>query len=587
MFALRDYQRQILDDVQAAARKKDFVLVQAPTGAGKTVIFSLLARHYVSRWHFRVLILAHRALLVRQALDKLQVAFPEEKISVAAACASVSSDVDFNGDVVAASPQTLTHHLDELPAFDVVIVDECHRTPPPDTESQYGSIFRAVCDKRAGARIVGFTATPWRLGQGKIYGPENCWWKDLDSRVEMKELQSRGWLAQLKALTCPEVEGDLSEIELSGGDFNEAQLSAFMSRTRQLGSAVRAFQSYASSRRHVAVFCVDIQHARAMAKAFRAAGYGAAALDSERTKEENASSLRDFDEGRLRVLCSVGMLTEGWDSPQCDCMIMCRPTMSPALYVQMTGRGLRTAPGKEDCLLLDLAGNVTRHGSPNRPRLDGIAEESGLGGRRSESRTRSCPWCRKDLPDNYHGAQCPWCRMTLSPALVQDNDQRIMQAVDMDSLESAEDRAEAALKAFWERRGVSEEERERMRRMKMGQPFDTRVRHVGQLKEHLVTSGAAAGTMIRKFVLALDCPGSAEPMFLTVLLDPGAQIGRRTHKFWISALTRAFWEKFATAPVPRSPAEMEERWNEVDIPEYVSVRRARTGFLSLVLNTKK
>ena len=102
-----------------------------------------------------------------------------------------------------------------------------------------------------------------------------------------------------------------------------------------------------------------------------------------------------------------------------------------------------------------------------------------------------------------------------------------------------------------------------------------------------MSSGAAAGTVIRKFSLALDCPGTEEPMFVTMLLDPGAQIGKKTRKFWASALTRAFWEKFAGTTPPRSTAEMAARWNEVAIPERVVVRQRRSGFLSLVLDGEK
>jgi DNA or RNA helicases of superfamily II len=139
-----------------------------------------------------------------------------------------------------------------------------------------------------------------------------------------------------------------------------------MSRPMHVGSAVNALDQYAIDRRHAVVFAVTIAHAEKLLEAF---GDQATIIHSELREDERSQALRDFETGIKRVIINVGILTEGWDSPAVDCIIMCRPTVSAGLYVQMTGRGLRPHPDKKDVLILDLANNCVTHGDPDSPKV--------------------------------------------------------------------------------------------------------------------------------------------------------------------------------------------------------------------------
>ncbi len=353
-------------------RTQQDVLLQAATGAGKTIMFSALARLFVERWHMHVTILAHREQLVRQAADKLTRVWPEGKEQVGIACSSVTSHVDLERHVVIGSPQTLARRVNELPEQQLLIVDECHRLPPRGKRSQYAAVIDRLREYYPDMRMLGVTATPYRLGHGYIYGedcrsPKENWFQTLAFSIGIDDLQDEGYLAPIKGYGC--AEPDLSGVKTSKGEYDLAQLSEAMSQPLHIGSAVEAVKKYGQDRRHIVVFAVTIAHAEALRDAFRGAGFRAGVVHSLMPRDERQQVLSAFDEGGLDVICNVGVLTEGWDCTSVDCMVMCRPTKSTALYVQMVGRGLRTAPGKTDCLLLDLSGNWREHGNPAHPRV--------------------------------------------------------------------------------------------------------------------------------------------------------------------------------------------------------------------------
>lgn len=411
---LRPYQQACLDTTLAEMKINQNVLVQAATGAGKTIFFSALIRHCMQHYRMRIGVVAHREQLVRQARDKLLKVWPEGESQIGLACASVSSTVDLARPVVIGSPQTLANRLGDMPPLHLLIVDECHRLPPMNVESQYGDLINRLRQYYAAMRLIGVTATPYRLGHGYIYGTrcrknaEN-WFDFLAYAVSIKTLQEQGYLVPYYAFEADAP--DLSGVRTSGGEYNLAALGTEMGTEVHLGSAVNAVRDYAADRQHIVVFAVTIEHAEALCKVFRRAGYEAAAVHSKQRQEERLATLDAFDHGRLRIVCNVGVLTEGWDCPTVDCMVMCRPTLSPALYVQMVGRGLRLAEGKTDCLLLDLSGNWRRHGDPNDPIVRwqerGAKKTAGELQQEEEAAGTECPGC-KHLVTN-RAITCPYC----------------------------------------------------------------------------------------------------------------------------------------------------------------------------------
>ena len=407
MFRLRAYQKEALSAVMKAIKTDRNVLVQAATGAGKTILFSALIKRFLkSKKDARVYVLAHREQLIWQARSKLCQVWPECEKDIGLACASTGRKVDVYKPIVIGSPQTLSHGPETLPRADMVIIDECHRLAPANKDSQYRRLIDAMRGNSPEMRLVGVTATPYRLGQGLIYG-EQCkdkganWFDSMCFSIGTELLQEQGYLVPLR-LFAP-VDPDLSEVGTADGDYIVKQLSDTMSKAVHVHSALDAVERHASDRKHIVVFAVSIQHAEILRDSFRETGRKAEAVHSKMPHGERLRILDAFDSGEIEVLCNVGVLTEGWDCKSVDCMVMCRPTKSPALYVQMAGRGLRTCKGKKDCIMLDVSGNWTRHGRPENPDV------------KSKNKTEPIPPQGRRCPEcgyvNKHNAQiCEQCR---------------------------------------------------------------------------------------------------------------------------------------------------------------------------------
>ena len=207
---LRPYQQHAFNAIMTAMQTDRYILCQAATGAGKTILFSAIIRHCMEHFKMRIGILAHREILVRQAQDKLLKVWPEGGDRIGLACSSVSHDVQLWRPVIIGSPQTLANRLDAMPSLNMVIIDEAHRLPPRNEKSQYQKLLFAMEERYPKLRVIGFTATPYRLGHGYVFG-EQCrpgkenWFGDLHCQVSIAELQSGGYLvpcAPARRKTC-------------------------------------------------------------------------------------------------------------------------------------------------------------------------------------------------------------------------------------------------------------------------------------------------------------------------------------------------------------------------------------------------
>jgi superfamily II DNA or RNA helicase len=204
----------------------------------------------------------------------------------------------------------------------------------------------------------------------------------------LNQLIEKGYLASWRAKHAIKGRLDLAGVKTTAGDWNQSELSDLMSNEIHLKSAVEAWEKYGENRQSVLIFGVTIDHAEKLAVVFNEAGYRAAAVHSELKKDLRHQILADFEAGNINFLVNVGVLTEGWDSPRVDEIIMCRPTKSPGLFVQMVGRGSRLYKEKKDVLILDLADNFFRHGDPSAPRVrTQFSKEKG------DAPVKICPEC--------------------------------------------------------------------------------------------------------------------------------------------------------------------------------------------------
>jgi len=373
MTELRPYQQAMVADTRAAfARGARAVLTVAPTGAGKTVFFGYVAANAAARGT-RVLVLAHRRELIRQASRKLEQAGVAHGIIA-------PGHTPTRDAVQVASVQTLGRRIGLVTAPGLIVVDEAHHA----VAGQWATVTAAF----PSARLLGVTATPERLdGRGlgvAAGGPFDA----LVLGPTVADLIAGGFLSPTRVF-APADAPDLSGVRTRGGDYETGALAAAMDTPTIVGCAVEHYARHAAGQPAI-LFSPSVAHAEAMAAAFRAAGWRAAAASGATPTAERDAAIAGLGTGAVQVLCSCDLISEGLDVPAVGCVILMRPTKSLGLYLQQVGRGLRPAPGKQHLVVLDHAGNSIRHGIIEEPRdwsLEGRPK------REKAPPVRQCPEC--------------------------------------------------------------------------------------------------------------------------------------------------------------------------------------------------
>src|SRR5450432_3054168 len=340
---LRPYQREAIAAVLAARRSGvRRMLVCLPTGAGKTVIFSELAR--LARR--QVLVLAHREELLSQAQGKLEQALQGVHV-VAIERAAERAPAD--AKVLVCSIRSL--HEERLAQvirgrdFGLVIYDECHHAAADDNLRVLNQL--GVFDSAWSGTLLGFTATTAR-GDGK--GLDAIFERIVYSRT-LPDLIDDGFLAPLRGFRVSTA-ADLTRLSTTGLDFREDELSEAVDIEERNALVARSIQELARDRRTIA-FCVTVNHATNLCRSLNALGVPSGIVHGAMSADVRARALADFRAGHTQVLTNVAVLTEGFDDPGVSCIAMARPTRSEGLYAQCIGRGTRLSEGKQDCLILD------------------------------------------------------------------------------------------------------------------------------------------------------------------------------------------------------------------------------------------
>jgi len=346
----RPYQTEAINKI-CRAWEDDGVtrqLVSLPTGGGKTIIFALLAE----RLNVPTLVLAHREELLSQAKAKIRMVnqFANVGILQAQTLDGLYSKICVASVQTAVRPQ----RIDSLRRrnFKLLIIDEAHHVTSTNT---YGNIVNALGfmgdDKEK--LLVGVTATAFR-GDGVALG--GVFDKVTFERTVMAMIRG-GYLTDARGIAV-HTTSDLSGVHTKMGDFAAGELSLAVNTEERNRLVVKSYLENAADRKAI-VFCCDIKHSQDMAKAFRNKGIEAAAVWG--AMEGRSDVLSDYARGDTRVVCNCNVLTEGFDDPGTSAVLLARPTKSRGLYMQMVGRGLRLAPGKSDCLVLDFADMAGKH----------------------------------------------------------------------------------------------------------------------------------------------------------------------------------------------------------------------------------
>lgn len=340
---LRPYQSEakaaIFEEWDKGVRRTLLVL---PTGCGKTIVFAKVTEGCVRRGN-RVLILAHRGELLEQAADKIGKA-------TGLGCATEKAEETCLGSwfrVVVGSVQSLTREkrLKQFPPdyFDTIIIDEAHHC--------LSDSYQKILDYFKGANILGVTATPDR---GDMRNLGECF-DSLAYEYTLPKAIKAGYLSPIKALTLP-LQLDLSGVGMQSGDFKTGDIATALDP--YLYQIAEEMEKYCKERKTV-VFLPLVKTSQKFRDILNEKGFNAAEVNGD--SKDRAEVLAAYDRGDYNVLCNSMLLTEGWDCPSVDCIVVLRPTKVRSLYSQMVGRGTRLFPGKEHLLLLDFLWHTERH----------------------------------------------------------------------------------------------------------------------------------------------------------------------------------------------------------------------------------
>ena len=401
---LRPYQRDAVDAVYEFLRTRDDnPCVVIPTAGGKSPIAASICRDAVQLWNGRVLILAHVKELLEQAAEKLRAVAPDLPIGIYSAGLKRR---DLGYSVTIAGIQSVYQKACDVGAVDLVIVDECHFVPE-DGEGMYRTFLADMKRINPQVRVIGLTATPFRMKTGMICGPDNIL-NAICYEIGVRELIVQGYLCPLRTKAGSQ-RPDYDQLHVRGGEYVADEVEDLMDKDNLVLSACREIIQYTQDRKSVLIFASGVRHGDHIARVLQEqhqveCGF----VCGETLPFQRDEFINRFRRGDLKYLCNVNVLTTGFDAPNMDCVAIVRPTLSPGLYYQMVGRGFRLHPGKTDCLVLDFGGNVLRHGPVDAIRL-ADPESNGKG----EAPAKECPQCHALIAAGY--ASCPECGYLFPP----------------------------------------------------------------------------------------------------------------------------------------------------------------------------
>ncbi|HUT10949.1 MAG TPA: DEAD/DEAH box helicase family protein [Thermoguttaceae bacterium] len=412
---LRPYQRAAVDALYAYLRTQDGnPCIVIPTAGGKTPVIATVCRDTVTRWHGRVLVLAHVKELLEQTAAKLRVIAPQVAFGVYSAGLNRR---DTDPPAIIAGIQSVYRRACELGPFNLIIVDEAHLIPP-DGEGMYRQFLADAKVVNPNVRLIGLTATDYRLKSGRLCGPENLL-TDVCYEIGVKELIVQGYLCPL--ITKAGVHRvDTSGLHVRAGEFIAAETEKLMNRDELVEAACREILTHTHDRESCLIFAAGVAHAKHIQAVLRKHGCGCGLLTSNTPPGERAELLARFrgenvpanlfgdSKTSLKYLVNVNVLSTGFDAPNIDCVALLRPTASPGRFYQWVGRGFRPHPGKANCLILDYGGNIVRHGPVDAIR---VKDRNGNGG--GDAPAKECPQCHSVIAAGY--AKCPDCGYEFPP----------------------------------------------------------------------------------------------------------------------------------------------------------------------------
>jgi DNA repair protein RadD len=381
---LRDYQRDAIDGVyEWFDQSQGNPLVVVPTGGGKSVIASELIREIIEAWPTeRLMVVTHVKELIEQNHNALLRGWPQAPAGIYSAGLKRR---DTRAQILFCGVQSVFRRAEELGHFDLVIIDEAHLIPPKGW-GMYQQLLAGLKDINSQVKLIGLTATPYRTDTGSLDKGDNRLFHGTAYECSIPQMIADGWLS---AVTNRGVrsEIDTSAVKLRGGEFRADELEEAATVDGLVERSVDELLERAHDRKAWLIFCCGIDHAQQVCTELDRRGVVNTCVFGDTPADDRDTRIAAYKAGEITAMVNVNVLTTGFDAPHVDLIALMRPTQSPGLYVQMVGRGLRIAPGKEGCLVLDFGCNVLRHGPIDQVRPSQPSKGTG------DAPMKKCPEC--------------------------------------------------------------------------------------------------------------------------------------------------------------------------------------------------
>ena len=398
---LRWYQQEAVPAVwESLCHRPGSPVVVIPTGGGKTMIISTLARDAVEQHGGRVLVVSIRKELLSQNFESLKQELPDIDVGVYSAGLK-SRDTDHA--VVVCGIASVFKRAAEFGSRQLILVDEAQFCSD-ESDTMFGKFLSDMRAINPRVRFVGLTATPFRTGSGSICGPDKPF-QHVCYSAPMRRLIDEGFLSNIRT-TAADTTFDTSGLHVRAGEFVANEVAALYGNdAAKVRAACAEIVAKSVDRKSVLVFCAGVKHAEQVQQTLEElTGERVGIVTGESQTLDRSAQLNGFRNGSLRIMCNVDVLSVGFDHPGIDCVAVLRATASPGWWAQAVGRGLRRAPGKEYCLVLDFGSNATRHGPLDSPTY-GIESKKKDAEGDSVIPEKACPNCGELVAAGLR--QCP------------------------------------------------------------------------------------------------------------------------------------------------------------------------------------
>ena len=400
MIKLRPYQEEAIESTLKYFQEEEGnPLIVLPTGTGKSVVIADFCKRILTQWSdTKILVITHVRELIRQNYEELKGFWPEAPAGINSAGLNKR---DYDPSIVFCGIQSVYGKASRFTKVDLVLVDEAHLIPRK-TNTMYQKFLNNLKIMNPHVRVIGLTATPYRLDSGLLHMGDGSLFDAIAYEAELKDMVEQGYLTKLVSKQ-PQTRLSVAGVSIRGGDFVASELERAVNRRDVNESIVREIVSYGENRQSWLIFCAGVNHANQIAELIRSHGIDCATIFGDTPSDERDRVITAFKARKIRAIASMGVLTTGFNAPAVDMIALLRPTQSTGLYIQIMGRGMRNFAGKNDCLVLDFAGNIARHGPVDRVNPKKPRKSTGEG----VAPTKNCPKCQSIV---FAGcAECPDC----------------------------------------------------------------------------------------------------------------------------------------------------------------------------------